>query len=38
MGRITEPEEQAHLMLYLASEEAAGLTGQPIALTAGSQW
>jgi NAD(P)-dependent dehydrogenase (short-subunit alcohol dehydrogenase family) len=38
MGRITEPEEQAHLMLYLASEEAAGLTGQAIALTAGSQW
>lgn len=38
MGRITEPEEQAHLMLYLASEEAAGLTGQAIALTAGSPW
>ncbi|MDI7275012.1 MAG: SDR family NAD(P)-dependent oxidoreductase [Anaerolineae bacterium] len=38
MGRITEPEEQAHLMLYIASEEAAGLTGQAIALTAGSPW
>ncbi len=38
MGRITEAEEQAHLMLYLASEEAAGLTGQAIALTAGSLW
>jgi len=38
MGRITEPEEQARLMLYLASDEAAGLTGQAIALTAGSPW
>ena len=38
MGRITEPEEQAHLILYLASEEAAGLTGQAISLTAGSPW
>jgi NAD(P)-dependent dehydrogenase (short-subunit alcohol dehydrogenase family) len=38
MGRITEPEEQAHLMLYIASEEAAGLTGQAICLTAGSPW
>jgi hypothetical protein len=38
MGRITEAEEQAQLMLYLASEEAGGLTGQAIALTAGSQW
>jgi NAD(P)-dependent dehydrogenase (short-subunit alcohol dehydrogenase family) len=38
MRRITEPEEQAHLMLYLASEEAKGLTGQAICLTAGSPW
>ncbi len=38
MGRITEPEEQAHLMLYIASEEAAALTGQAICLTAGSPW
>jgi 3-hydroxybutyrate dehydrogenase len=38
MGRITEAEEQAQLMLYLASEAAGGLTGQAIALTAGSQW
>lgn len=38
MGRITEPEEQAHLMLYIASEEAAALSGQAICLTAGSPW
>jgi len=38
LGRITEPEEQAHLMLYIASEEAGGLTSQAISLTAGSQW
>ncbi len=38
MGRITEPEEQAGLMLYIASEEAAALTGQAIAVTAGSLW
>ena len=38
MGRITEAEEQAHLMLYLASEEAAALTSQAISVTAGSPW
>jgi NAD(P)-dependent dehydrogenase (short-subunit alcohol dehydrogenase family) len=38
MGRITQPEEHAHLIAYLASEEAAGLTGQAIPLTAGSPW
>lgn len=38
MKRITEPEEQADLMLYLASEAARGLTGQAIALTAGAEW
>jgi NAD(P)-dependent dehydrogenase (short-subunit alcohol dehydrogenase family) len=38
MGRITQAEEHAHLILYLASEEAAGLTGQAIPLTAGSPW
>ena len=38
MKRITEPEEQADLMLYLASEAAGGLTGQAIALTAGAEW
>jgi NAD(P)-dependent dehydrogenase (short-subunit alcohol dehydrogenase family) len=38
IGRITESEEQAHLMLYIASEEAAALTGQAICLTGGSPW
>jgi 3-hydroxybutyrate dehydrogenase len=38
MKRVTEPEEQANLMLYLASEAAGGLTGQAIALTAGAEW
>lgn len=38
MKRITEPEEQAELMLYLASEAARGLTGQSIPLTAGADW
>lgn len=38
MKRITEPEEQADLMLYLASESARSLTGQAIALTAGAEW
>ena len=38
MNRITEPEEQADLMLYLASESARSLTGQAIALTGGSEW
>jgi 3-hydroxybutyrate dehydrogenase len=38
MKRVTEPMEQADLMLYLASEAARGLTGQAIALTAGAEW
>ena len=38
MKRVTEPEEQADLMLYLVSEAARGLTGQAIALTAGAEW
>ena len=38
MGRITEPNEQANLILYLVGEEASGLTGQAIPLTAGSPW
>jgi NAD(P)-dependent dehydrogenase (short-subunit alcohol dehydrogenase family) len=38
MKRVTEPEEQADLMLYLVSDAARGLTGQAIALTAGAEW
>ncbi len=38
IGRFTEPDEQAHLMLYIASDEAAALTGQAICLTGGSPW
>jgi NAD(P)-dependent dehydrogenase (short-subunit alcohol dehydrogenase family) len=38
MKRITLPEEQADLMLYLASDSARSMTGQAIALTAGAEW
>jgi 3-hydroxybutyrate dehydrogenase len=38
MKRITEPEEQADLMLYLSSDAARGLTGQALPLTAGAEW
>jgi 3-hydroxybutyrate dehydrogenase len=38
MGRITQPEEQAQLIAYLVGDEAGGLTGQAIPLTAGSPW
>jgi len=38
MRRVTEPEEQADLILYVASEAARSLTGQSIALTAGAEW
>ncbi|HUQ94186.1 MAG TPA: SDR family oxidoreductase [Bryobacteraceae bacterium] len=38
MKRITEPGEQADLMLYLASDAARSLTGQAIGLTAGAEW
>jgi NAD(P)-dependent dehydrogenase (short-subunit alcohol dehydrogenase family) len=38
MNRVTEPDEQADLMLYLASEAARSMTGQAIALTAGAEW
>jgi NAD(P)-dependent dehydrogenase (short-subunit alcohol dehydrogenase family) len=38
MKRITEADEQADLILYLASDAARGLTGQAIALTAGAEW
>ena len=38
MKRVTEPEEQADLMLYLSSDAARGMTGQAISLTAGAEW
>lgn len=38
MKRLTEPEEQANLIAYLVSDEAGGLTGQAIPLTAGADW
>lgn len=38
MKRVTEPEEQANLIAYLVSEQASGLTGQSIPLTAGAEW
>ncbi len=38
MKRVTEAEEQADLMLYLASNAARSQTGQAIALTAGAEW
>lgn len=38
MKRVTEPQEHADLIAYLVSEQAAGLTGQSIPLTAGADW
>jgi 3-hydroxybutyrate dehydrogenase len=38
MKRITLPEEQADLMLYLASDAARSMTGQALPLTAGAEW
>lgn len=35
MGRIGQPEEIAHLAVYLASDEAAFLTGQAISIDGG---
>jgi NAD(P)-dependent dehydrogenase (short-subunit alcohol dehydrogenase family) len=38
MKRVTEPEEHANLIAYLVSDQAGGLTGQSIPLTAGAEW
>ena len=36
MGRLLEPEEIAELAVYLASEDARGMTGQALNLSGGS--
>ena len=38
MKRVSEPEEQADLILYLASDAARGMTGRDLALTCGGTW
>ena len=35
MGRILDPDEVAHLALYVASPEAGGMTGQTMAISNG---
>jgi NAD(P)-dependent dehydrogenase (short-subunit alcohol dehydrogenase family) len=37
-GRLIEPEEIGALALYLCREEAAGITGQDLTVSAGSLW
>jgi NAD(P)-dependent dehydrogenase (short-subunit alcohol dehydrogenase family) len=36
--KLSEPEELADLMLYLAGESARGLTGQVMGMTVGAEW
>ena len=36
MGRLLEPEEIAELAVYLASDDARGMTGQSLNLSGGS--
>ena len=35
MGRILQPEEIAHIAVYLASSESDGMTGQTITISGG---
>ncbi|MGI9327900.1 MAG: SDR family oxidoreductase, partial [Pseudomonadales bacterium] len=35
MGRFLEPEEVAHIAVYLGSDESAGMTGQTITISGG---
>ncbi len=35
MGRLLEPEEVAHLVIYLASKESAAMTGQSLTISGG---
>ena len=35
MGRFLEPEEVAHIAVYLAADESDGMTGQTITISGG---
>jgi len=35
LGRFVEPEEVAHLAVYLASAESDGMTGQTLTISGG---
>jgi len=37
-GRVLEPDEVAHLIAYLASDEASGVNGETITIALGSVW
>ena len=36
IGRLVEPEEVAHLVLFLVSEKASAITGQTIGIEGGA--
>jgi NAD(P)-dependent dehydrogenase (short-subunit alcohol dehydrogenase family) len=38
LGRLATPEDVAHLVAFLASDEAAFVTGQAYNLTGGREW
>ena len=35
IGRLLQPDEIAHLAVYLASDESAGMTGQSLTISGG---
>lgn len=37
-GRVVTPEEVAHVIAFLASEESSGVSGQAITVALGSEW